>query len=511
MQLETLVNASAAVAATRSRLKKRAILAECLGGASTDDLRIAVSYLSGTLPQGKIGVGYALLRELRDAAITETATLALADVDLAFDELAAISGKGSKQRRHDRLADLFGACTPAEKSFLSRLLAGELRQGALEALLIDALADATNMPVAALRRAAMLSADLPAVAVVALNEGEEGLEQFRLEVLSPIRPMLAQPAESPAAAIEALGECAFEYKLDGARVQIHRAGDEVRIFTRALNDVTDRVPEVVERVLGFPGETFVLDGEVLALREDGRPQPFQVTMRRFGRSRNADDLRDSLPLTAYLFDCLLAGNRDLIDAPYAERLDALNALVPDQQRIPTLVTADSEAANAFLERAMVEGQEGIMAKSLTATYAAGSRGGDWLKIKPANTLDLVVLAAEWGSGRRKGWLSNLHLGARDGGEFVMLGKTFKGLTDEMLEWQTAKFRELAVRETDHVVYLRPELVVEIAVNEVQASKQYPAGMALRFARVKGYREDKSAAEADTVETVRNIFRRQFGE
>lgn len=511
MQLADLVNTSITVAATRSRLKKRAALAESLRQAGVDDVATVVSYLSGTLPQGRIGIGHALLKDLESSPVAAEASLTVRDVDTAFDELAAVSGAGSKARRIELLEQLFGRATADEKDFLVRLLAGELRQGALEAVLIEAIAEATDLPLAPVRRAVMLAGDPPAVAVAALTDGEDGLARFRLTPLTPLQPMLAQTADDPHAAIEALGECAFEHKLDGARVQIHREGDRVKVFTRALNDVTDRVPEVVEAIKAMPARSLVLDGEVIALKEDGRPRPFQVTMQRFGRSRTADALKEELPLSVFLFDCLYLDGRELIDLGYRERMEALDSIAREDQRVGRLVTADPAAAKAFFDDARERGQEGLMAKALDSAYAAGARGGDWLKIKPVHTLDLVVLAAEWGSGRRRGWLSNLHLGARDGDGFVMLGKTFKGLTDALLEWQTAKFRELSVREEGHVVYLKPELVVEIAFNDIQKSRQYPGGMALRFARVKRYREDKTAADADTLDTVRAIFRRQFGE
>jgi DNA ligase-1 len=329
-----------------------------------------------------------------------------------------------------------------------------------------------------------------------------------MQLLSPVAPMLASPAASIGEAVDRLGEAAFEYKVDGARVQVHKAGDLVRVFTRQLQDVTTRVPDIVEWALALPARETVIDGEAVALRPDGRPHPFQVTMRRFGRSRNVDALRPELPLTALAFDCLyLEGEGPLLAAPYSRRAESLASLVPEPSRLPRLVTADADAAGAFLERALAEGYEGLVAKALDAPYAAGQRGFHWLKLKAAETLDLVVLAVEWGSGRRKGWLSNLHLGARDAttGGFVMLGKTFKGLTDELLRWQTATLLTLETHRDEWTVYVRPELVVEVAFSDVQESPRYPAGLALRFARVKRYRPDKAAAEADTVDTVRQIF------
>ncbi|MDX1481389.1 MAG: ATP-dependent DNA ligase [Woeseiaceae bacterium] len=507
MKLGELVSTSNDVAGTRSRLKKRKLLADCLSSAAPEEIPVAVNYLSGALPQGKIGIGYAMLRDLDLPDAEPEPRLHLLDVNAAFDEIAAITGAGSKARRQERLQRLFAGATDDERDFLSRLVVGELRQGALEAVLTEAVADASELPAEAVRRAVMLTADPARVAIAAFQGGIEALREYRLVPLSPLRPMLAQSAASIDEAMESLGEAALEYKLDGARVQIHRCGDEVRIFSRALNDVTERLPEVVEATLELPDTELVLDGDDLA--NDGRPLPFQVTMRRFGRRSDVDTLRESLPLRVFLFDCLYANGDELIDAEYADRIAVLERLAPSPLRVPRLRTADPSAAAAFLSEALSAGHEGIMAKSLTSRYAAGSRGADWLKIKQAHTLDLVILAAEWGSGRRKGWLSNLHLGARDpdSGEFVMLGKTFKGLTDRMLEWQTKRLLELEVERDGQVVRVRPELVAEIAVNEIQQSPQYPAGMALRFARVKRYRQDKTAGEADTIETVRTLFAR----
>ena len=505
MQLAELVQVSRDVAATRSRLRKRELLADCLRAAAAD-VSLVVNYLAGNLPQGRIGLGPAILREVRGLPAAATPSLPLAGVDEAFAEIAGIAGKGSQQRRRERLAALFGRATAGEQDFLARLVLGELRHGALEALLAEAIAAATGLPENAVRRAVMLAADPAAVARAAFADGAAGLARFRLVPMRPLQPMLAQPAEDMDAALEALGEAQLEYKLDGARVQIHRVDDEVRIFSRALNDVTASLPEVVETVRALPARTLIADGEVLALGERRKPLPFQVTMRRFGRKSDMAAMRAKLPLSVFLFDCLHVDGDDLLDRPLSERSRALAGLAGESLITPRLVTADPAAANAFLRRALAEGHEGLMAKALAGSYAAGSRGAGWLKVKQAHTLDLVVLAAEWGSGRRQGWLSNLHLGARDeDGGFVMLGKTFKGLTDRMLEWQTSALLELEIGREDHVVHVRPELVAEIAVNEIQASPQYPAGMALRFARVKRYRKDKTAAEADTLATVRALL------
>jgi DNA ligase 1 len=376
----------------------------------------------------------------------------------------------------------------------------------------DAIAKAAELPVRDVRRAVMLAGNPATVARAALSEGRAGLEAFRLELLKPVQPMLAQTAEGTAAAVEAFGEAAFEYKLDGARIQVHKAGEEIRIFTRRLNEVALRLPEIVDAVRALPARALILDGEVIALRADGTPHPFQVTMRRFGRKLDIDGLRASLPMDAFFFDCLHVDGEDLLDRAAADRFEAMSRALPAKLLIPRIVTADHEAAARFLEQALAAGHEGLMAKSLDSLYEAGNRGAGWLKIKPAHTLDLAVIAAEWGSGRRRGYLSNLHLAARDpgNGDFVMLGKTFKGMTDKMLAWQTQRLLELETGREGHVVHVRPELVVEIAFNELQASRQYPGGMALRFARVKRYREDKGLEDTDTIDTVRRIFEHRAG-
>ncbi len=406
-----------------------------------------------------------------------------------------------------------------------RLIFGELRQGALEGILVEAVAAAAALPAEVLRRASMLAGERAPVARAALLEGRPGLERFRLQLFRPLQPMLAQPAADVGEALERLGEAALELKLDGARIQVHKAGEAVRVFSRLGNDVTAAVPEVVEAVAALPARQLLLDGEAIALRPGGAPHPFQLTMRRFGRKLDVERLRAALPLTPFFFDVLHLDGDDLIDRPAGERFAALAAAAPGLT-VPRLVTASAEAGEAFFADVLRRGHEGLLAKALDAPYEAGRRGSSWLKIKPAHTLDLVVLAAEWGHGRRSGWLSNLHLGARDpvAGGFVMLGKTFKGLTDEMLAWQTERFRQLALgagdgrlapwRDRHHpeaaaaegwVVHLKPEVVVEVAFSDVQESPHYPGGMALRFARVKRYRPDKSPAEADTVDTVRAIF------
>ena len=503
--LADVAAASADIGATSSRLAKAARIAELLRRARPEDVATVVSWLSGELPQRQIGVGWAALRSLPPAA--EQSRLTVAGVDAAFTAIGAISGTGSQARRAAELAELFGAATADEQTFLRRLLGGELRQGALLGVMAEAIAKAASVPAAEVRRAAMLGGDLPSVAAAALAGGTDALARFRLRVGRPVGPMLAQTATSVEDALTRLGErAAFEAKLDGARVQIHRDGTEVGIFTRSLDDVTARLPEVVEGVLALPVRALVADGEAIALRPGGRPQPFQVTAARFGRKVDVAAARAAQPLQAFVFDVLHLDGTDLIDRPTSERLEILDGIVPASSRVDRLVTDDPAAAQAFLDVTLAAGHEGVMAKSLTAPYEAGRRGAGWLKVKPVHTLDLVVLAVEWGSGRRAGTLSNIHLGARDPetGGFVMLGKTFKGMTDAMLAWQTERFLELETSRDRHVVHVRPEQVVEIAFDGIQTSSRYPGGMALRFARVVRYRDDKTAAEADTIDTVRAL-------
>jgi DNA ligase-1 len=501
--------ASAEVGATSSRLAKIARLAALLAAAGAEEVAVVVSWLSGELPQRQIGVGYAALRSLPAPAAQPSLTVL--GVDATFTDIGQVAGKGSQTRRAEMLSALFAAATDAEQTFLRRLLGGELRQGALVGVMADAVAKAAGIPAATVRRAAMLGGDLPAVAAAALTGGEAALEQFTLWVGRPVGPMLAQTATGVSEALERLGGTAlFEAKLDGARVQIHRAGDAVSIYTRSLDDVTARLPEVVEATLALPVTDLIADAEAIALRPDGRPHRFQVTASRFGKSVDIAKAREAQPLSVFVFDLLHVDGTDLLDQPASERVAALDAIVPEAHRVDRLITGDAHAAQRFLDVTLEAGHEGVMAKSLSAPYEAGRRGAGWLKVKPVHTLDLVVLAVEWGSGRRTGKLSNIHLGARDPatGEFVMLGKTFKGMTDAMLEWQTQRFTELADGSTDGwVVKVRPEQVVEIAFDGVQGSSRYPGGMALRFARVLRYRPDKSPAEADTVDTVRAFYER----
>ena len=503
MLLAEIAQASADVAGTSSRLAKIGRLADCLARAAPEEVRPAVSYLSGALAQGTIGVGWAALRELPPPA--EEPSLELLEVDAAFTRIAEVRGAGSQARRREELDAIFGRATEAEQEFLTGLLLGGLRQGALEGVMTEAIAKASGLPAPAIRRALMLSGDLGEAAEAALGGGAEALSLFRLEVLRPVQPMLAQTADDVGQALERVHPASIEWKLDGARIQAHRLGDEVRVFTRNLADITERVPEVVERLRELPAEALILDGEAIALGEDGRPEAFQVTMSRFGSRVDVERLRKEVPLSPFFFDCLHLDGEDLLDRPAGERIAAVDAVLPEALRVPRVVTDDADEGARFLADALARGHEGVMVKALGAPYEAGRRGAGWLKVKVAHTLDLVVLAVEWGSGRRSGKLSNIHLGARDpAGDFVMLGKTFKGMTDEMLSWQTERLLELETGREGHVVHVRPELVVEIAFDGVQASSRYPGGLALRFARVKGYRPDKRADEADTIDTVRAI-------
>jgi ATP-dependent DNA ligase I len=497
MLLAELTATSQAVRATPARTEKIERLAQTLRRMGPDEVAIGVAYLSGELRQRQIGVGYRSLRDL--PAPATQATLQLIAVDVSCEAIGAMAGPGSQGARRDALAALFARATEPEQRFLVALLTGELRQGAQEGVVVEAVACAAGVPRDAVRRALMLSGDLGVTARAALTGGAQALRAVGLQVGRPIQPMLAAPGEDVGAALERTGPAAVEYKLDGARLQVHRRGDEVRAFTRSLDDITARVPEVVEAALALPARELVLDGEAIALRPDGRPHRFQVTASRFG-SASADA---AIPLTPLFFDLLHLDGSDLIDRPGAERAAALDALVPTAGRVPRALVADAPGAQAFLDAALAAGHEGVLVKSLEAPYAAGRRGAGWLKVKPRHTLDLVVLAAEWGHGRRRGWLSNLHLGARDpsGAGFVMLGKTFKGLTDAMLTWQTERLLALEVARDDWTVHVRPELVVEIAFDGVQTSTRYPGGVTLRFARVLRHRSDKSAAQADTLDAV----------
>jgi DNA ligase 1 len=502
--LADLVDTSRAVGATSARREKVDLLAGALRRLDPVEVPAGVAFLSGELRQRQIGVGWATLRDAPPGADGRS-DLTVSELDAAFERIGACAGPGSQAERRRLLGAVMARTGEHEREFLLRLLSGDLRQGALAGVMTDAVARASGVPLASVRRALMLRGDLGAVAAVALTEGEGGLAELRLQVGRPLQPMLASPAADISAALAKVHPAAVEWKLDGARIQVHRDRSDVAVFTRTLDEVTARVPEVVEAALALDVATAVLDGEAIALKPDGSPHPFQVTGSRFGSRRAVEELRKSVPLTPVLFDVLHADGEDLLDRPGAERIAVLDRIAPPELRVPRTIAEDADAAAEVLAAAVAKGHEGVMVKALDAPYEAGRRGAGWLKVKPTHTLDLVVLAAEWGHGRRHGWLSNLHLGARDpAGGFVMLGKTFKGLTDAMLTWQTERLLELEVARDRHVVHVRPELVVEVAFDGVQTSPRYPGGMALRFARVKRHRPDKTAAEADTVETVRAI-------
>jgi DNA ligase-1 len=501
--LADLAAASRVVAATSKRTEKVAAVADALRRADPDEVAVVVAYLAGELRQRRTGVGWAALRDL-PAPVAEP-TLGVSEVDDTLETVAGLSGSGSQGERVRRVTDLFARATEPEQALLRGLLTGELRQGALEGVMLAAVAAAADVPQADVRRAAMLRGAVGPVAEAALTGGTDALAGFRLQVGRPVQPMLASTATDVDDAMQRLGEAAVEWKLDGVRVQVHRSGSDVAVWTRSLDDITDRVPEVVEAAMSLPVRDVVLDGEAIALRPDGRPRPFQQTGSRVASRADVPALRASAPLSTYVFDVLHADGEDVLDLPGRDRAAVLERAVPEPLRVPRVVTTDPAVAAGVLADAVARGHEGVLVKSLDAPYEAGRRGAGWLKVKPRHTLDLVVLAAEWGHGRRRGWLSNLHLGARDGaGGFVMLGKTFKGLTDAMLAWQTERLQELAVDSSDWVVHVRPELVVEIAFDGVQTSPRYPGGMALRFARVLRHRPDKTAAEADTVDAVRAI-------
>jgi DNA ligase-1 len=511
MEWGRLVDLVGRVRATSKKGEKVALIADFLRQTRGLEAELAALYLTGSLRQGRIGVGWRTIEGAMAAGPAVGEPLTLARLDEVLGAVASETGAGSAERRSRLLHGLLESADEAGRRLLVELLLGEVRQGALEGLVIEAIAKAADLPAADVRRAAMYAPGIGQLGRRALEEGAAGIARFSLTLLHPVAPMLASPAGDAEEALGRLGEAAFEYKLDGARLQVHRAGDEVRVYTRHLQDVTARVPEVVEWARALPVREAVVEGEALALRPDGRPRPFQETMRRLGRSKGVEAARAAMPLTPFFFDLLyLEGEGALVSLPYAERVARLQRLVEPAALLPRVVTADPDEAERFFEAAVGAGHEGLMAKSLSAPYAAGQRGFHWLKLKPAHTLDLVVLAVEWGSGRRQGWLSNLHLGARDeeSGRFVMLGKTFKGLTDEMLRWQTDKLLSLETGRDGFAVFVRPGLVAEIAFSDVQESPRYPAGLALRFARVKRYREDKTAAEADTLQAVRAIHERQ---
>jgi DNA ligase 1 len=505
MHFIRVVETSAAVSSSAARLRKIAHLADLFSALAPDEIAPVVALVSGEPRQGRLGLGHATISQISGVSAADEPSLTVLDVDRAFGGLAQLSGAGSGRERVRLLTSLFEKATAAEQDFLRRVLYGELRQGALEGVVLEAVAKSAGIAAAKVRRAVLMGGDLPTAAQAALTGGEAALDAISVRVMTPVRPMLADSADDVDAALIDIEEASLEYKLDGARVQIHKAGSDVRVFSRTLNDVTATVPEIVTLTRELPANELILDGEVIALDTSGAPRQFQMTMKRFGRTKGIEALQTELPLTLFAFDCLFVDGTSLLDEPLIRRGDELSRIAP-AVAVPRLRRPTRDEARAFARTALDRGHEGVMAKALNSPYAAGRRGSAWLKIKQARTLDLVVLAAEWGHGRRQGWLSNLHLGARDPAtnSFVMLGKTFKGMTDEMLAWQT---KELLAREIGRdgiTVHVRPELVVEVAFNEIQDSSQYAGGVTLRFARVKRYRSDKTAADTNTIDDVRRL-------
>jgi len=507
LSLASVVETSRRVAATSKRLEKIELLANLLKEAGGHEVEVLVSFLAGETRQGRTGIGYATVRDA-NVPPAATPTLDLIAVDSALIALAEVKGAGSERRRREQLQALLALATAGEQQYLRELLLGGLRQGALEGVVLEALARASGVSLDRIRRAVMLAGNIPRVARSLLEAGESALDEYSIRLFQPVHPMLAQPAADVETAFaESDGELALEYKLDGARIQVHKQGEEVRVYTRALNDVTASVPEVVNAARAMTADSLILDGEVISFAADGRPQPFQVTMRRFGRKVELDRLQTEVPLTPVWFDLLYFNGQPLIDHPQAGRFAMLRTVSHLEHLVPHTTATTPDVANEFLRVSLDNGHEGIMAKRTSSPYAAGARGQSWLKIKKVHTLDLVILAAEWGNGRRQGWLSNLHLGARDpaNGGFAMLGKTFKGLTDEMLRWQTEELLKLEVSRDRYTVYVQPRIVVEIAYGDIQVSPRYENGLALRFARVKRYRTDKTPDEADTLETVKKLL------
>ncbi len=507
MWLQSLVSTSQQVASTRSRIAKREALAALLRTAEPSDIEIVVAYLAGELRQRRTGVGWTSLRSLPDPA--EVASLSVQEVDAELQRVSELAGAGSASGRTRAVRDLFARATADEQAFLRRLVSGEIRQGALDSAMLDAVAAASSVPLADIRRAVMLRGAAGPVAVAALAEGRDAVRRFGLVVGQPIRPMLASTAPDVDAALAKIGtgaDVAVDTKLDGIRIQLHKTGADVSVFTRSLDEITARLPEVVTAARRLAADRLILDGEAIALDDRGRPRPFQETSSRTATQSTETAGAPPVRVSPFFFDCLHVDGEDLIDLPLRERLSRLDAVAPPELTVSRLVAPGPELARSFFTDAVAGGQEGVVVKSLQAPYDAGRRGSAWVKVKPRHTLDLVVLAVEWGSGRRRGWLSNIHLGARDPKTkgFVMLGKTFKGMTDEMLAWQTERFLALETSRDEHVVMLRPEQVVEIAFDGLQRSSRYAGGLALRFARVLRYRDDKAAAEADTIELVRSL-------
>jgi len=512
LKFEEIVEASERLRNTAGKKTKVSILADLLRRSRGRETCLLAHYLVGSIPSGKIGIGWKTIQNAIEGLSSSDGNIEIHEVQRYLDDLSQIKGAGSAQRKTRTLRELFGRLKENQRAFLTGFLLGELRQGALEGLVLEAVAEASSLSSDLIRQSFMFSGDIGLVAEAALHRGKEGLEQFGPRIFQPIYPMLASPAEDPEEAIGRLGEAGWEYKIDGARIQVHKNNGNIRIFTRQLKEVTDSLPEIAALARALPVGEAIFEGEAIALRPDGKPLPFQTTMRRFGRIRNVERTREAIPLSSYFFDLLYLDGDPLFTRGYRERFGLLSSIMPPDHVIPSIVTGDEKAASEFLEKSLEAGHEGLMAKGLDSSYAAGQRGFQWLKVKRAHTLDLVILAAEWGHGRRQGWLSNIHLGARDpeSGRFVMLGKTFKGLTDRMLQWMTRKLQTIEVDRDAYTVYVKPELVVEIAYSDLQESPRYPGGLALRFARVKRFREDKKPSEADTIQTVWSAFQAASG-
>jgi DNA ligase-1 len=503
----TLVEVSKKVASTTSKKEKISLLAQLLRQTRGKEISLAASYLSGQIPQGRLGIGWGTLQQALQDLPDQTRSLSLVEIDSFFERISEEKGKGSSAKKIRLLRDLFSSIRRNEADFLTGLIMGEIRQGALEGLVLEAVAQASSLDIERLRQGLMFSGEIGEVSRIALEEGMSGLSKLQPRLFHPISPMLANPAESEAEALGRLGKTGWEFKIDGARIQVHKESDEVRIYTRHLKDITESIPEIVQLARKLRLDRAIFEGEVIALREDGKPQPFQTIMRRFGRIQGVEKMKGEIPIIPFFFDLLYLDGESLLDEPYWKRFELLSQRVLPEKMIPRIVTAKEPEAQDFLKKSLQAGHEGLMAKGFDSPYQAGHRGFFWLKIKPIQTLDLLVLAGEWGHGRRKGWLSNLHLGARDpeSNNFIMLGKTFKGLTDEMLRWQTKRLLELEISRDQWTVYVRPELIVEVAFNDIQESPRYPGGVALRFARVRRYREDKSPLEVDTIQKVWQIF------
>jgi DNA ligase 1 len=505
MLLSRLAETWNQLSATRSRNAKRDLIAAVLADATPDDIEVVVSYLSGELRQRRTGLGWRSLESLPPPA--STPSLEVSDVDRAFEDIAALSGPGSAASRAGATRDIFARATEPEQNFLRGLIFGDLRQGALESQVQEGLAAAFTVPLASVRRAAMLLSSTSAAARLAITGGGAALDAVTLQVGTAVQPMLAASAPNPEEAVAKTGLPAIvDFKLDGVRVQVHRKGSKITIFTRSLDDVTARMPDVVALVADLPSDQMVLDGEVLALNTEGRPELFQVVASRTMSSADVPAAAERLPLQAFFFDLLRLDDHDLLDQPLTRRIEVMAKILPPSLIVPRAVCSDLEEVSTVFGDAVTKGYEGLVVKNLSAPYAAGRRDSAWVKLKPRHTFDLIVIAAEWGHGRRRGWLSNLHLAARDpsNDQLIMLGKTFKGLTDEMLAWQTEQFLAREVRRSAGTVYVDPSLVVEVACDGLQASTRYPGGVALRFARVLRYRPDKSAADADTIDTVKAL-------